>query len=207
MAHTFSQVGFTLKQPPGWKAVQGPGGFLRFVNPNPDQESVASYLKNMNLKRSQLDAQQIKNVEDMLKTRVFHATINVVYETMPRGGIKQYLDHNKAMLESSTHHTLEEYNRLGEKEVTVHGLKGYSIEGNFKAAGQRMRNMQLLVVNENIAYWVTATALDAVWKKYKSLFTSTLTSFKIDSRKKSTVKKRTATKKSQKKKPKKASRK
>jgi hypothetical protein len=103
----------------------------------------------------------------------FIANINVVSETASGATLEEYLNASKEILNKS----FTDYQLVNETRVDLHGTPGILLEAKYNMGVYVLHNMQLMTINKDIAYVITATALDSVWDKYKNIFQSSLSSF------------------------------
>lgn len=103
----------------------------------------------------------------------FSSNINVVYESAPGVGLDEYLETNKESLQRAGFDVEET------KKVTINERSAYLLTGSTTQAGTEIRNLQLYALGNSKAYVVTATALASAFDDNKTLFESSLSTFKL----------------------------
>lgn len=114
-------------------------------------------------------------VSDIDGENKFMANINVVSESSGDVTLEQYLAASKEVLNK----TFTDYQLINERIVTLRGIKGFLIEAKYNMGVYPLHNLQLMAINKNTAYVITATSLDSNWTKYKDIFEASLLSFSL----------------------------
>lgn len=104
----------------------------------------------------------------------FSANINVVSEPAQGLDLKGYVKATKESLSK----VLTDYKLVDDKNVSIRsGRQAQFIGGTFIQGESNLRNLQLMVVDNDKGYVVTATVLESAWDKYKDLIEASLLTF------------------------------
>lgn len=114
------------------------------------------------------------NKIDKKKTNPFAANINILSESAPGLDLNGYVQASKDATK-----LLTDVKQTDDKEVSLNGLPARIIGETFTQGAFHLRNLQLIVVRNNQAYVVTATALQSSWAQYQDLFESSLVTFTL----------------------------
>ena len=105
----------------------------------------------------------------------FTPNINIVSESTQGIALDTYMQTVKESLPK----TLSEYALVEETEVTVNGLPATRMVSTFTQGAFHIKNMQVILVRNGIAYILTGTTLAGVWDTYKDMIESSLFSFRL----------------------------
>ncbi len=72
----------------------------------------------------------------------------------------------------------ESYTIEEDKQMTVNGKTYHLLGGTYQIKGTKMRNRNLILINNDRGYAISATSPDSVWPKKELLLNATLFSFK-----------------------------
>ena len=104
----------------------------------------------------------------------FNANINVL--TVPARGVTS--EELAAASKEQFKIMVTDFTLLGETFLVIDDLEATLFEYTFSQGVFPLRGTQLIIVYEDTAYAITATALDATWDKYESAFDASLRSFR-----------------------------
>ena len=90
--------------------------------------------------------------------------------------MQEYVNANKRLLSLM----LTDHNFIDHSESTVNGHSTHFLESTFQHEIFNLLNRQLLLLSEDEAFVVTATALDETWESYGDIFDASLRSFESD---------------------------
>ena len=116
----------------------------------------------------------LSETQDFRGEAPFNANINVL--TVPAPGVS--LDEITAASKEQFKIMVTDFTLLGETFLVVEGREGHLFEYTFSQGVFPLRGIQLIVVYEDTAYAVTATALAATWGDYERTFNASLRSFR-----------------------------
>ncbi len=104
----------------------------------------------------------------------FTVNINVVSESARGTNVDQYVQAGKPQLAQA----LTGYTQVEDRSLTVNGQPAHILGGTFKQGAFKLRNRQLFVVRNDVAYVVTATALESTWSTYEALIDASIKTFR-----------------------------
>jgi hypothetical protein len=103
----------------------------------------------------------------------FTVNINVVSEPAQGANVERYVQAGRPQLSQ----TLTSYAQVEDRSLTVNGQPAHILGGTFKQGTFELRNRQLFVVRNDVAYVVTATALASTWNSYEALIDASIKTF------------------------------
>ena len=103
----------------------------------------------------------------------FTVNINVVSEPAQGTTVGQYAEAGKAQLSQA----LTGYAQVEDQALTVNGQPAHILGGTFTQGAFELRNRQLFVVRNDVAYVVTATALASSWASYEAVLDASIKTF------------------------------
>ena len=153
---------FKIKPPQGW-IVNERGGLrdlVKFTNPVTDFDEYVPYAAN----------------------------VSVFQEPVVGYSLDEYIQ----PIKKAAQRDLGEYRVIEDERVRIDGQEGHFLGATFlleevpevdlKELGLTalLRSRSLILIDEGIAYVITATALEGFWFKYGDVFDASLRSFKLD---------------------------
>ncbi len=106
----------------------------------------------------------------------FAANINVTKEVVGEVNLEEYFAQAKVMVAQ----ILTDYVVQAEEDVVIDGVPGKLLISTYKQGDYNLKNQQMMVIKEGVAFVVTATALESSWSKYEGLFRETTVSMELD---------------------------
>lgn len=108
-------------------------------------------------------------------TGPFKANLNVATQVANGVSLDQFI----AITKKTQLSTLTNYKEVIDRPISVGGVRGHIIEATFLNDNRELHIAQLIALNNNNAYIVTGTTLDATWSKYQSLFDASQMSLRL----------------------------
>lgn len=106
----------------------------------------------------------------------FVANINIVSESAKGLDLDSYVENTKKQLPIS----LTNYQSTENKKLTLEEIPTQFIGGTFAQEKLNLRNLQLILIKDNVAYIITGTALASTWDQYKDMFESMFQTFSFN---------------------------
>ena len=149
----FSGKGYKMRPPLGWATNKAVGDVpAHFLNPIPDLQGGVI---------------------------PFQANINILIEPVPeKPPMQEYVDASKQTISLM----LTDHNLVDDSESTVNGRPAHFLESTFHHEIFKLRNRQMLLISDDQAFVVTATALEETWESYDDIFDASLRSFELAQR-------------------------
>ena len=75
---------------------------------------------------------------------------------------------------------LTNYHKDKEENIMIDDYSGVLVEQKFTIANRLLKNMQLLICYDNVAFTISATMLNEYWEKYVAIMRESVLSFRAD---------------------------
>lgn len=106
----------------------------------------------------------------------FSANINVLSKSSEGLDLNQYIEFNKELMALF----LTNYELVEDRKIIIpSGQKAHILGSTFTHGVSELRNLQLGIIDNGKAYFITGTALESEWDKYKDVIEESLLTFEL----------------------------